>query len=181
MIPNIEDLLIAELERRIVVAMPETVRTESEPGDGETLETFVTTVETRTVTRNVQEQNTCIIFAWVKAEIAVIFYSQKKRYDYSPLVASFALNPAIKLGNEVYAKVEIQKCEAVEGPYLSNDAWLFVATYPVIEVEDGQNWEVPQIVNVTIEAPDIYPRAEQDTTNEPRGFNPTGGKRFERK
>jgi hypothetical protein len=164
MIPRVEDILIAELERRIVAAMPETA-----PGDGNTPETFITTVEGRTIQRNVQEQSTLTCFAWVTAEISVIFYSQKMRYDYSALIAGFARNPTIKLGEGVFAKVEIEKSEAVEGPYLSNDAWLFTAKYPIVEVEDGQTWEPPNVANVTVGAPDIYPRPEWDSTNDPAG------------
>ncbi|MDR1874374.1 MAG: hypothetical protein LBQ90_05075 [Synergistaceae bacterium] len=153
MIPRVEDILIAELERRIVAAMPDTA-----PGDGTTPETFITVIEERTVTRNVQEQNALTIFAWVTAEIAVIVYSQKRRYDYSPLLADFAGNPMIKLGDGVFAKVEIEKSEAVEGPYLSNDAWLFKATYPIVGVEDGRTWQPPNIANVTVGVQEIYPR-----------------------
>ena len=171
MIPRVEDVLVAELERRIVAALPETA-----PGDETTPETFITTVEGRTVVRNVQEQNTLTVFAWVTAEISVIFYSQKQRYDYSALVADFARNPMIQLGEGIFAKVEIEKSEAVEGPYLSNDVWLFTAKYPVVEVEDGQEWQPPKIANVTVGAPDIYPRSEWNKTDEP-----DGGGRFERK
>ena len=171
MIPNVEDILIAELERRIVAAMPDTA-----PGDGLTPETFVTTIEERTIKRNVQEQNELTIFCQVTAAISVIFFSQDRRYDYSALMANFARNPTIKLGEGIYAKVEIEQSETVgEGPYLNNDAWLFKTTYPVFEVEDSHAWQTPQIANVTVGAPDIYPRAEWNTTDEP-----TGGGRFER-
>jgi hypothetical protein len=163
-IPRVEDILVAELERRIVAALPETA-----PGNDQTPETFITTVEGRTVVRNVQEENTLTVFAWVTAEISVIFYSQKTRYDYSALVADFARNPTVKLNDGVFAKVEIEKSEAVEGPYLSNDAWLFTAKYPVVEVEDGQIWEAPNIARVMVGAPDIYPRSEWNKTNEPDG------------
>lgn len=176
MIPRVEDILIAELERRIVEALPETA-----PGDGGTPETFITSIEERSVVRNLQEQNTLTILCWVTVEIAVIFYSQKKRYDYSPMLAEFARNSLIRLGSdgqtEVHAKVEIKKSEAVEGPYLSNDAWLFVANYPVVRVEEGQTWEEPRIANVTVGVEDIYPPAKWDETNEPRGRAPLRGNR----
>jgi hypothetical protein len=164
MIPRVEDILVAELERRIVEAMPETA-----PGDGQTPETFVITVEGRTIARNVQEQNTLTVFAWVTAEITAVFFSGKTRCDYSALIADFARNPMITLGEGVYAKVEIEKSEAVEGPYLSNDAWLFTARYPVVETEPGQTWQPPSIANVTVGSPDIYPRPEWDARNNPAG------------
>lgn len=48
MISRVEEALVAELERRIAAAMPETT-----PGDGGTPETFVTSIESRTVVPNV--------------------------------------------------------------------------------------------------------------------------------
>ena len=168
MIPRIEDRLVDELERRIVAAVPETA-----PGDGTTPETFITTIESRTVVPNVQEQNNLTIFCNVTAEISVIFYSQKIRYDYSALLADFASHPFVNLG-EACAKVRIEKSEAVEGPYLSNDAWLFRAEYPVFSVEPGHAWLTPNIASVTVGTPDLYPRALPDTTNEPeaQGLRP---------
>lgn len=164
MIPNVEDILIAELERRIVAGVPDTA-----PGDGNTPETFITTVESRTFVRNVQEQSGLVVFGFVTAEITVIFYSRKRRYDYSALLADFARSPAIRLADGVHAKIEMEKSEAVEGPYLSNDAWLFRATWPVLEIEEERGWENPRIAKVTVGAPDIYPRPEWDQTNEPTG------------
>jgi hypothetical protein len=151
MIPRVEDILVAELERRIAVAIPDT-----RPSEGEEPETFVISIEGRTVTRNAQEQSDLTAYAWVTAEIAVIFFSQKKRYDYSGLMANFARNPMLQLGDRIYAKVEVERSEAVEGPYLSNDAWLFVATYPIVEIEEPQTWEIPRINSVTTGAPDIF-------------------------
>ena len=105
----------------------------------------------------------------------MIFYSQKTRCDYSPLLADFCRHPWIDLGG-VYAKGRIEGSEAAEGPYLSNDAWLFRAEYPVFEVEPGHAWLSPKIGRVSAGVQDIYPRALPDTTNEPEG-----GKRFERR
>ena len=68
MIPRVEDILIAELERRIVAAVPDTA-----PGDGLTPETFVTFVEERRIQRNVQEQNNLTVFCMVTAVISAIF------------------------------------------------------------------------------------------------------------
>lgn len=170
MIPRVEDALIAELERRIAAAMPETA-----PGDADTPETFITTIESRTVVPNVQEENDLTVFCMVTAEISVIFYSQKTRCDYSPLLADFCRHPWIDLGG-AWAKVRIERSEAVEGPYLSNDAWLVRAEYPVFEVEPGHAWLDPNIGRVSAGVQDIYPRALPDTTDEPEG-----GKRFERR
>ena len=170
MIPRVEDTLVAELERRIAAAMPETA-----PGGADTPETFVTSIESRTVVPNVQEENDLTVFCMVIAEISVIFYSQKSRCDYSPLLADFCCHPWIDLGG-AWAKVRIERSEAVEGPSLSNDAWLFRAEYPVFEVEPGHAWLTPKIGRVSAGVQDIYPRALPDTTNEPEG-----GKRFERR
>ena len=63
----------------------------------------------------------------------------------------------------------------MEGPYLSNDAWLFRAEYPVFEVEPGHTWLAPNIGRVSVGVQDIYPRALPDTKDEPEG-----GGRFER-
>ena len=177
MIPRVEDILIAELERRIVAAVPDTA-----PGDGLTPETFVTFVEERRIQRNVQEQNNLTVFCMVTAVISAIFFSQDRRYDYSALMADFARNPAIKLGEGVFAKVEIEQSETVgEGPYLNNDAWMFKATYPVFEIEASHAWQTPQVGNVTVGEPDIYPHEKPDDTNEPRGLDPSGGGRFGRR
>jgi hypothetical protein len=148
-IPRVEDILVTELERRIAAAIPDT-----RPSDGEEPETFVISIEGRTVTRSVQEQSGLTAYAWVTAEIAVVFFSQKKRYDYSALIADLARNPMIELGETLYARVEIERSEAVEGPYLSNDAWLFTAAYPVVEIEERQVWQRPRIGNVTPRNPD---------------------------
>ena len=157
MIPRVEDILIEQLEQRIVTAMPDTQSGSGDENEDESEpESFVIYLEERTITRNVQEQNGLTAFAWVRAEIIVVFFSQKKRYDYSALIADFARNPMIHLGGSLYAKVEIERSEAVEGPYLSNDAWLFVAAYPIVEIEDGQTWKIPRIANVTTSAPDIF-------------------------
>ena len=64
----------------------------------------------------------------------------------------------------------------MEGPYLSNDAWLVRAEYPVFEVKSGHTWLAPNIGRVSAGVQDIYPRALPDTTDEPEG-----GKRFERR
>ena len=60
MIPRVEDALIAELERRIAAAMPETA-----PGGADTPETFVLSIESRTVVPNVQEENDLTVFCMV--------------------------------------------------------------------------------------------------------------------
>ena len=164
MIPRVEDAFVAELERRIVAAVPETA-----PGDGATPETFVTTVEGRTVVPCVQEDpDGLTVFCTVRAEISVIFYSQKRRNDYSALLADLCRHPWIDLGG-AWAKVRIERSEAVEGPYLSNDAWLFVAEWPVFEAEPGHGWEEPRIGRTSAGAKDIHPQPRPDLTDEPEG------------
>ena len=124
MIPNVETLLIAELERRITAAMPETAAAPND-GDGElTPETFVTFFDSRKATRNVQVQSDKTIYCSVEAEIHVVFYSQKLRNDFSALIADFAHDPFIRLAEGVAARVEMNECETVEeGPYLRCDVW----------------------------------------------------------
>jgi hypothetical protein len=169
-IPRIEDTLIAELERRIVAAVPDTA-----PGDGESPETFVTTIESRTIAPNVQEGNDATVYCRVTADISVVFFGQKRRYDFSALLVDFAKRPFIELGDGFAAKVAIERSEAIEGPYLSNDAWLFRIEYPVFSIEPMHGWQQPQVNQPTVGSHDIYPRAEWDRTNEP-----DGGRRFER-
>ena len=162
MIPHVEDILVAELERRICEAMPETA-----PGvDGEA-ETFVTTFESRKFTPCIQEQGNITVYGEVEAEISVVLYSHKQRYDYTPLYVSFAKNTHIKLADGISACVSIDKCEAVEGPYLSNDAWLFKATYYIFDIEDVVDYAPPHLGTATTDAPDIYPRPVWDARNEP--------------
>jgi hypothetical protein len=162
MIPHIEDILIGELERRIVEALPGTA-----PNPNQEPETFTTTFESRKVVPCIQIQENASIFATVAAEISVVFYSQRERYDYSPLYVSFARNPYIKLAEGVSAAIVMDRCEAVEGPYLSNDAWLVKAEYYIFEVVDGQEWQSPRLGNTGTSAPDLYPRPKPDLRDEP--------------
>lgn len=163
MIPKIEDLLIEGLERRITEALPET----SASSDGDEPETFVTTFETRSFNPCIQEQENLTVYGEVTAEISVILYSQRTRYDYTALYISFAKDPYIRLAPGVSAVIGLEKCEAVEGPYLSNDAWLFKTRYFVFEVDDAQEWQQPRLGNTGKSAPEIYPRPEPDTRHEP--------------
>jgi hypothetical protein len=174
-VPNIEDIVVRELERRIVAAVPDTA-----PGNGETPETFVSTVESRLVERNMQEQSaphswtapgtgSLTLYAWVTAEVVVIFYSQKRRYDYCRLIADFASDPMVKLTEGVFARVEMRRSESAdnpymhvtEGPYLNSDAWLFEVKYPVIALSPEHEWQPPLIANVTTGAPDIFAKPEE--------------------
>ena len=165
MIPRVEDLLIAELERRIVEALPDTA-----PNPNLEAETFTTTFESRKVAPCIQVQENIVIYATVEAEISVIFYSQRERYDYSPLYVSFARNPYIKLAEglpNISAAIVMDRCEAVEGAYLSNDAWLFKTRYSIFEIDDGQEWQSPHLGNTGTSAPDLYPRPKPDLRDEP--------------
>lgn len=162
MIPNIETILIEALERRIVEALPETApNPEAEP------ETFVSSFETRKFTPCIQAQETLTIFGEVEAEISVVFYSQKERMDYTPLYVSLAKNRYIKLAEGVFACVRLGKCEAVEGPYLSNDAWIISAKYYVFEIGDGLEWQPPRAGERGTSVPDLYPRPTWDKRDEP--------------
>lgn len=162
MIPKVEDILVTELERRICEALGDMVA--SPDGDPET---FTTTFETRKFTRCIQEQANIRIFGEVKAELSVIFYSQKERIDYSPLYASIARDPYIKLAEGVNATIGIDKCEAVEGQHLSNDAWLFGVNYFVFEIDDDREFQPPRLDTASTAAPDLYPRPEWNDRDEP--------------
>ncbi len=162
MIPSIETLLVEELERRIVAAMPETAPSE----DGEP-ETFVSTFESRTFKPCVQEQENLVVYGKVEAELSVIFYSQKARNDLTPLYVNFAKHPFLRIADGMLATVEFKKCEAVEGPYLSNDAWLFGLTYYIYETVEVQEWQPPRIGESDASAREIYPRPEPDLRSEP--------------
>jgi hypothetical protein len=162
MIPRIEDLLVEELERRIVEAMPETA-----PGSCREPETFVTTFETRRFTPCIQEQENVRVYGAVQAELSVIFYSQKERCDFTPLYVSFARNPCIQITEGVSVTVKLDRCEAAEGPYLSNDAWLIKAEYYIFEIEDAHEWQPPRAGGSDALAPDIFPRPEPDASDEP--------------
>ena len=161
MIPSIETLLVEELERRIVAAMPETAPSE----DGEP-ETFVTTFESRTFKPCLQEQENLVVYGKVEAELSVIFYTQKTRNDFTRLYVSLAKNPHLHTDG-MAASIEFKKCEAVEGPYLSNDAWLFSVTYFIFETVEVQDWQPPRIDTSDASARDIYPRPEPDLRSEP--------------
>jgi len=162
MILRVEDLITRELERRIVEALPET-----SPGESGEPETFTTTFESRRFTPCVREQENLVFFGEVEAELSVIIYSRRARYDYSPLYASLARDPYIKLDEGLSAAVAMLRCEAVEGPYLTSDAWLFKVTYPIFGVEAAHVWQPPRLANAQTSAQDVYPRSEPDTRNEP--------------
>lgn len=162
MIPKVEDILVAGLERRICEILGDVVAgTDNEP------ETFVTTFETRRFTPFRQEETSITIFGEVNAELSVVFYSQKQRIDYSPLYASIASNPFIDLGAGISAFIEIDHCEAAEGPYLSNDAWLIKASYYVFEVDDATGYQPPIIAAAATSEYDVYPTPQPYQPNEP--------------
>jgi hypothetical protein len=162
MIPMIEDFIIQEIERRVTEAMPET--SESDSGDAET---FVVSFESRKFTPCLQEQENLTVYGEVSAEISVVFFSQKKRYDYSPLYVSLTKKPFIQLADELAAHISLDRCEAVEGPYLSNDAWLIKAKYYVFETEGACEWQPPRIGTEDVSAPDLYPMQEPDESHAP--------------
>lgn len=161
MIPRVEDLLVSALEARIVAVMPETA-----PG-AEGAEPFITTIEKRKVTPCVQEQETLRRSCTVDAEISVILYNQKHRYDYSALLADFAVRPWLDLGDGVHAQVAMVESETVEGPYLSQDAWLFKARYGIYDTEAVTDWQSPAIHDVAQGDQDIYPCPVYDGRNDP--------------
>ena len=155
-----------ELERRITEALPDAAAS----ADGEA-ETFVSSFESRKFVSCVQEQGLSvssqqclsipsrmrhvIVYGEVTAEIAVTFYSQKARMDYTPLYVSFALNPFLQLADRAaWAKVEFDRCEAVEGPYLSNDVWLLKMTYLIFEIDDAHGWDRPRTGDISISRPE---------------------------
>ena len=162
MIPKVEDILVTELERRICEALGDMVASpDLDP------ESFTTAFETRKFTACIQEQANIVVFGVMESELSVIFYSQKERIDYTALYVSLARNPFIRLADGISAVVGLEKCEAVEGPYLCNDAWLIKARYHIFEIEDGQNHQPPRLGNSTTGAPDLYPRPAWDKRNEP--------------
>lgn len=164
MIPRIEDYVIEELEKRICDALPDTA-----PNENQQQETFVVSIETRKFTPCVQAQENFVIFGEVEAELTVVFYSQKQRVDYTPLYICLAKNPYIKLADGVSARIGIDHCEAVEGPYLSNDAWLIRITYPIFDFESGLEWQQPHLGDADTNTLNFYPRAAWDKRNEPEG------------
>ena len=52
---------------------------------------------------------------------------------------------------------EPNTCETVEGPYLSNDAWIISAKYYVFKIGDGLEWQPPRAGERGTSAPDLYP------------------------
>lgn len=161
MIPRIEDAIVETLEARICAAIPET-----SPGEGNNPETFVTMIETRKFTPCLQEESRYTVFGEVEAEISVVLYSQKRRYDYSALMADFARNPVINvLGVPVV--MTIDRCESVEGPYLTNDAWGIKAKYHIYDIEERQEWREPEIAKEIAHEYDIYPEPRPYQPNEP--------------
>lgn len=161
MIPRIEDAIIEALEARICAAIPET-----SPGAGDDPETFVTTIETRKFTPCVQSEGIYKLYGEVEAEISVVLYSRRARYDYSALMADFAKNPVVNV-LDIPVVMTIDRCESVEGPHLTNDAWGIKAKYQIYDTEVGQEWQEP-IVGAEIAGEyDIYPEPQPYQPNEP--------------
>lgn len=161
MIPRIEDAIVDALEKRICAAIPETA-----PGEGEKPETFVTMIETRKFTPCLQSESSYTVYGEVEAEISVVLYSKKRRYDYSALMADFARNPIVNvLGVPVVMTVD--RCESVEGPFLTNDAWGIKAKYHIYDIEEEQEWREPEIAREIAHEYDIYPKPQPHQPHEP--------------
>lgn len=161
MIPRIEDAIVEALEARICAAIPET-----SPGAGDDPETFVTTIETRKFTPCVQAEGNYTVFGEVEAEISVVLYSQKARYDYSALMADFAKNPVVMILG-VPVVMTIDRCESVEGPHITNDAWGIKTKYQIYDIEEGQEWQEPEIGVEIVNEHDLYPEPQPYQPNEP--------------
>lgn len=163
MIARVEQLVIAELERRIAEALPELGRTESGAPEQVTAH-----IETRSFIRNVQEQPGLRIFGEVEAIISVEFYSGGQEFvDKSPLIASFMERPYLAVDEATHPVCELADTAMVEGPHLDCDVLVFKVTYPIFERTEPQDWQPPAIHKVTTTPNDIYPRPEPDISDEP--------------
>lgn len=161
MIPRIENAIVAALEARICAAIPETA-----PGAEGEPETFVTTIETRQFTPCVQAGGNYTLYGEVEAEISVVLYSQRARYDYSALMADFAKKPVIHvLGDQVV--MTIDRCESVEGPHLTNDAWSIKVKYHIYDIDESQDWQEPIVGAETMGEYDICPKPQPYQPHEP--------------
>lgn len=163
MIPRIEDLLIAALEDRIVSTVPDTA-----PSQRDEPETFVVTIESRVFEPNVQQQSNGAFYGAVDAEVSVVFFSDRTRYDYSAMMADFAQNPYVEIPDGLPAKIiELGSETALEGPHMTTDVWGFKLHYYIYGDGEDKEWQLPQIHSETPQAAEIFPIDEPYDPNSP--------------
>ena len=163
MIPRVEDALIAELERRVAESVPE-----SAPAPEARPETFVVAIEERRFEKCRQEESAVTIYGRVEAAVSVCFYSQKTRYDYSAMMASFSGNPHLQIGGGLPAEiVEINSATVEEGPYLTSDAWTFTVRYYIWDDGEGKEWRRPAINSEETAEPCVFPQPRPYDPNSP--------------
>lgn len=163
MIPRVEELLIEALEARIVRAVPETA-----PSKRDEPETFVTTIESRKFDMCVQEQSNGVTYGCVEAELSVVFFSDKHRYDYSAMMADFARNRFVQIPGALPAQIlEMLSETALEGPHLTTDVWGFKVLYYITGDGEDKEWQLPRLNAETAEAAEIFPADKPHDPNSP--------------
>lgn len=164
MIPKIEEMLISSLEKRVT----ETVSGVA-PSFSAAPETIVTTIESRKFEMNLQDQGNGLVYGLVEAEISVCFFSDRVRYDYSAMMASFAENPFLEIEGASPAQIMRMESESIiDGAYLCQDAWGFMVRYYITGDGFEKEWQVPKINSETAQKYDVYPRDMPYMPHEPK-------------
>ena len=137
MIPAIERMIVEELERRIVQALPELATNE----EGKPQQ-ITTRIEKRTCKRNVQEQSNVKFFGEVEALVSVEFYTGGQEFvDKTPLIASFMDYPFLAVDGDAYPRCEVDGSEIANGPHLDVDVVVFKVTYPIYDRLEMQAYQ----------------------------------------
>ena len=160
MIPKIEEIIKAQIEKRITTALPELAISEAAPVEGAPA-TVVTRVESRKPERCVQEESGVIRYGQVEATISCTFYNLGQQFvDKTALLVSFMSCPSLQLADGVFANCELDGTELADGPHLDSDVWVFKVKYPLFEYTEEQNWQQPVVNIENPVAAALYPQAQ---------------------
>ena len=166
MIKRIEELLIEALEARIVRTVPETA-----PSKHDEPETFVTTIESRNFDMCVHDQSNGAIYGCVEAELSVVFFSDRTRYDYSAMMADFAQNPFLQVTGALPVQIKSMMSEAaLEGPYMTTDVWGFKLVYYITGDGEDKEWQLPEVHGEHPAAEEIFPVTKPYDPNSPEAI-----------